>query len=148
MTAKKKGAVRSKKKVIDGITFASSLEAYCYKRLKESGFKFAYEGHKFTLLPSAQYDGVYSKSVPKKKDLVSYAGKRIHPVTYTPDFFSLEHRFVIETKGYVPSQHTFHIRWKLFLHYLNENGMGDFKLFIPRNQSQVEEVIKVLKNEH
>lgn len=144
MAVKKRGAINSKKKVIDGITFASSLEAYCYSKLKESGLAFTYEGKTFELLGSAHYDGVYMKSVPKKKNMVSYEGKKIHPLKYTPDFFSPQHKFIIETKGYVPSQHTFPVRWKLFLHYLNENGMGDYKLFLPRNQTQVNEVIEIL----
>lgn len=142
--ARKKGAVNSKKKTIDGITFASSLEAYCYERLKEAGLQFEYEGKKFELLPSAQYTGVYFKSVPKAKQMKSYQGKKVHPLTYTPDFFSSQHKFIIETKGYVPSQHTFPMRWKLFLHHLNENGMGDYKLFLPRNQEQVRDMITIL----
>lgn len=142
--ARKKGAVNSKKKTIDGITFASSLEAYCYERLKEAGLQFEYEGKKFELLPSAQYSGMYYKSVPKAKQMKSYQGKKVHPLTYTPDFFSSQHKFIIETKGYVPSQHTFPMRWKLFLHHLNENGMGDYKLFLPRNQEQVRDMITIL----
>ena len=142
--ARKKGAVNSKKKIIDGITFASSLEAYCYERLKEAGLQFEYEGKKFELLPSAQYSGVYYKSVPKAKQMKSYQGKKVLPLTYTPDFFSSQHKFIIETKGYVPSQHTFPMRWKLFLHHLNENSMGDYKLFMPRNQEQVRDMITIL----
>lgn len=144
MAGKKKGAVNSKKKTIDGITFASGLEAYCYGKLKESGLEFAYEGKTFELLPVAKYEGVYYKSVPKSKAMQCYQGKKVHPLKYTPDFFSPKHKFVIETKGFVPSQHTFPIRWKLFLHHLNENGMGDYQLFLPRNQEQVNAVIQIL----
>ena len=147
MAKRKKGAVNSKKKTIDGITFASSLEAYCYEQLKKSGFEFMYEGQTFELLPSAQYSGVYFKSVPKSATMKSYQGKKVHPLTYTPDFFSSQHKFVIETKGFVPSQHTFPLRWKLFLHYLNENGMGDYQLFLPRNQEQVRSVIQILNQQ-
>ena len=50
MAGKKKGAVNSKKKTIDGITFASGLEAYCYGKLKESGLEFAYEGKTLSLI--------------------------------------------------------------------------------------------------
>jgi len=143
---RKKGAVQSKKKVIDGITFASGLEAFCYQKLKDSGLEFEYEGRTFELLPSSKYEGVYYKSVPKSKEMKSYQGKKIHPIKYTPDFFSRKHRFIIETKGFVPSQHTFPLRWKMFLHYLNENSMGDYKLFLPRNQEQVRSVIDILKS--
>ena len=34
---KKRGPVRSKKKIVDGIEFKSGLEAYMYKALKEAG---------------------------------------------------------------------------------------------------------------
>ena len=50
---KKTGSVRAKKKVIDGITFASSLEAYTYNELKSSGLDFEYEGESFVILPTS-----------------------------------------------------------------------------------------------
>jgi len=50
------GAVNSKKKVIDGITFASSLEAYTYQKLKDADIEFEYEGKTFEVLPSFRYE--------------------------------------------------------------------------------------------
>ena len=65
-------------------------------------------------------------------------------VKYTPDFVSHEHRFIIETKGWVPSQHTFPLRWKMFLKYLSDNDMDDYMLFIPKNKKQVDETITII----
>ena len=46
---KKRGPVRAKKKVVDGIEFKSGLEAYMYKALKEAGIQAEYEGVKYEL---------------------------------------------------------------------------------------------------
>ena len=51
---KKRGPVRSKKVTYDAITFASGLEKYKYKVLKEAKIKSKYEGETFVLL-----DGFY-----------------------------------------------------------------------------------------
>jgi len=141
---KKTGAISSKKKVIDGITFASTLEAYCYTKLKETGLEFEYEGESFTVLPSFKFLGRYMASSPKKKELTDKTGKLVRAITYKPDFVSHTHRFIIETKGFVPSNHSFPLRWKLFLAYLNENGMADYQVFLPKNQGQVNDLIQTL----
>lgn len=142
---KSTGAVKSKKAVRDGITFASSLEAYCYDSLKESGLEFGYETDSFTILPSFKYEGEYLKSTAGKKEMVDYTGKAVRAITYKPDFVSHKHKFIIETKGFVPSNHSFPLRWKLFLKYLHDNGMADYSVYLPKNRSQVDEVIKRLK---
>ena len=144
---KKTGAVKSKKKVIDGITFASSLEAYCYSKLKENNIDFEYEGESFTVLPSFKFLGRYLASSPKKKELTDKTGKLVRAITYTPDFVSHENKFIIETKGFVPSNHSFPLRWKLFLAYLNDNDMGVYQVFLPKNQGQVDDLIKIITDE-
>tara|TARA_B110000977_G_scaffold32044_1_gene42490 strand:- start:1279 stop:1758 length:480 start_codon:yes stop_codon:yes gene_type:complete len=142
----KRGAVRAKKTNIDGIEFASSLEAYCYKKLKAAGIDFGYESRTFEVLPSTRYNATYLKSVPKHKKMRDYTSKIVRGITYTPDFVSDSHKFIIETKGFVPSNHSFPLRWKLFIHHLQAQGMGDYKLFIPRNQEQVNDVIQEIKD--
>lgn len=144
---RKTGSVASKKVVKGGLSFASSLEAYCHTRLTESGFEFQYEGESFSLVDSFKYESTYLKSTSGKNELVDNSGKVVRAITYTPDFISHKNKFIIETKGYVPSNHSFPLRWKLFLKYLNENGMGDYKVFLPKNKTQVDEVINKLKNE-
>jgi len=138
---RKTGAVRSKKTIIDGIEFQSSLESYCYTRLKAEGLDFAYEGESLTVLPAFKYVGTYLKSTTGKEEMSDYTGKSVRAITYTPDFVSHTHRFIIETKGFVPSNHSFPLRWKLFLKYLNDNGMGDYRVFLPSNRKQVEATI-------
>jgi hypothetical protein len=76
----------------------------------------------------------------------NYTNKTVRGITYTPDFVSDSHKFIIETKGFVPSNHSFPLRWKLFLHHLQAQGMGDYKLFMPRNQEQVNHVIKEIQD--
>jgi hypothetical protein len=146
-TRKKTGAVKSKKKVIDGITFASNLEAYTYSKLKEEGIEFEYEGEKFELLPSFKFQGTYLSSSPKKKELADKSGKTVRAITYTPDFVSHTHKFVIETKGFVPSNHSFPLRFKLFLKHLKDSDMEDYQVFVPKNQGQVNDLIKLIKDE-
>ena len=46
---RKRGPVRSKKVVHDGITFASGLEKYMYIVLKKNKIKARYEGETFVL---------------------------------------------------------------------------------------------------
>jgi len=53
---KKRGPVRAKKKVVDGIEFKSGLEAYMYKALKEAGIQAKYEGVKYELTPSFDFN--------------------------------------------------------------------------------------------
>jgi len=140
MRRKKTGAVRSKKKVIDGIEFASSLEAYTYSQLKEKGIPFEYEGKKFEVLPAFKFEETYLASSPKKKELTDKTGKSVRAVTYTPDFVG--DGWVIETKGFVPSNHSFPLRWKMFLNLIKGQGID---VYLPKNQSQVDEVIKRIK---
>ena len=52
---KKKGPVRSKKVVFDGITFASGLEKYMYQALKKAKLKAKYEGETFWLVPGFEF---------------------------------------------------------------------------------------------
>lgn len=140
MKKKKTGAVNSSKKRYDGKQFQSSLELYCYKKLKEADLKFEYEGETFKIFPAFQYPGRYGKKAAKAFSIKQ--GATIRAVTYTPDFVSHEHKFVIETKGFVPSQHSFPLRFKMFLLYLIEYKMGDYSIYIPGNQKQVDDVIR------
>ena len=142
MKRRKTGAVNSKKIKRGSIEFSSSLEAYAYDRLKENDLDFAYEGESFVVLESFKYGGVNMKSTSTKKELVDQTGKLIRAITYKPDFVSHKHKFVIETKGFVPSNHSFPLRWKLFLKHLNDNGMSDYSVYLPKNRSQVDEALK------
>jgi|13_taG_2_1085334.scaffolds.fasta_scaffold00046_10 hypothetical protein len=129
------------------VQMKSTLETYCYDQLKEAKLKFFYEPETFELVSGFRYPGTYWKSSKGKDVMTDATNRAVLSIKYTPDFVSHEHRFIIETKGYVPSQHTFPLRWKLFLKYLKDNDMDDYMLFIPKNKKQVDETVKIIKKE-
>ena len=53
---RKRGPVRSKKVICDGITFASGLEKYMYQALKTAIIKAEYEGKTFVLIDSFEFE--------------------------------------------------------------------------------------------
>lgn len=125
----------------------SNLEKYCNKRLEEEGFDYGYETESYTVLEAFRYNGTYLSMTLKKKELSDKTGKIVRGITYTPDFVLPKLKTIIETKGYIRSQHSFPLRFKLFLSYLVNNDMGDWKIFLIKNNKQVDEVINLLKNE-
>ena len=141
--AKRKGPVRAKKVVYDGITFASGLEKYMYKALKEAKIKSKYEGETFVLLDGFYFENeVYERQSNGKGELVNRGCKRILPIKYTPDFIGDD--FIIETKG--RANESFPIRWKMFKKYVKEY-MEHVTLYKPQNQKECDKVIElIIKN--
>lgn len=109
--------------VYDSIKFRSKLEVYCYKRLRESNIKTEYESKKFILQQGFELDN-----------------EKIRPITYTPDFIG--DTFIIECKGMQTD--SFKIKWKMFKYWLFTNKIN-YKLYMPRNQKDVEKVIALLQ---
>lgn len=108
-----------------GITFKSGLEVYAYKKFIENNIDVAYEEKTFTILDSFEY-----------------GGKKIRAVHITPDFIGKG--FIVETKGWATD--VFKLRWKLFLKHLADTNQ-EYKLYIPRNQGEVDACIKeILSN--
>ena len=71
-TKKKRGPVKSKKVVYDGITFASGLERYMYQALKKNKIKSRYEGETFTLVDGFYFDNeVYERQSNGKGEMVN-----------------------------------------------------------------------------
>lgn len=105
------------KKVVDGIQFQSSLEAYAYLQLKSNNIPAKYEQTTFRLL-----------------DKFRYKDESVRAITYTPDFIG--DGFIIEVKGFKTD--AFKLKWKLFKKHLLDNNM-DYDLYLPRNQGQVRE---------
>ena len=140
--AKKPGKTKvknAKKSVYDGKNFQSNLELYCYKGLKKAEVDVDYEEHTFTIFepleyPQACYEGTAKKLYNK--------GSKIRAITYTPDFVDPNGKFIIETKGY--ANESFPLRWKLFKKHLKDNN-HHYVLFMPRNKTQVDEVIELIK---
>lgn len=61
-------------------------------------------------------------------------------MTYKPDFVG--NNFIIECKGMMTD--SFPLRWKIFKYMLMQTNQ-DYKLFLVRNQKQVDEMIDILK---
>ena len=128
------------------ILFKSKLEVYCYKALKNANLRFQYEKQRYeTLPPFAFKNNSYELFKRKGKRTFGLQRNNIRGVTYTPDFVGEYNgqMFIIETKG--NPNDAFPIRWKLFKRYLVINNM-DADLYMPRNQKQIDEVIKLIKN--
>ena len=140
ITKKKKGPVRAKKVVHDGITFASGLEKYMYKALKYAKVKAKYEGETFVLLDGFYFDNeVYERQSNGKGEYKNRGCKRILPIKYTPDFIGDD--FIIETKG--RANESFPMRWKLFKRLIVEQFPG-ITLYKPQNQKECDETISII----
>lgn len=120
---KSQGKVRNATpNIYDGIKFRSKLETYTYKKLKEAGIDAEYESTHFELIPKFEYNG-----------------EKVRAMTYLPDFVGKN--FIIECKGLVTD--SFPLRWKIFKYYLKQENK-DYKLFLVRNQKQVDEMVNKL----
>ena len=92
---------------------------YYYKKLKQNNIKTGYESHVFTLLDSFKFND-----------------EIIRKMTYKPDFVG--ENFIIECKGMMND--SFPLRWKFFKYFLYKNNLN-YKLYLPRNQKEVDNVI-------
>ena len=136
---RKRGPVVSKKITVDGIKFASGLEAYMYKALKEAKIPAAYEGSTYTIFQGFDFNKVcYERCGNGKGDYKNRGEKKILPIKYTPDFIGKG--FIIETKG--RANEAFPMRWKLFKHYAEHNLNS--VLYKPQNQKECDETVKLI----
>ena len=140
---RKKGPVVSKKVVYDGITFASGLEKYMYKVLKDAGLEFKYEGKTFELLPAFNFNSeCYERQSNGKGDYINRGNKKVLNLKYTPDFIGDD--FIIETKG--RANDSFPLRWKMFK-YLMYTEKDNRTLYKPQSQKECDATIElILKN--
>ena len=137
---KKRGPVRAKKKIVDGIEFKSGLEAYMYKALKEAGIQAKYEGISYQLIPSFDFNNLsYERQSNGKGEYKNRSGKKIRSINYTPDFTG--NNFIIECKG--RANESFPIRWKLFKKYVSERLRG-VTLYKPQNQKECDETVSLI----
>jgi hypothetical protein len=137
---RKKGPVRSKKVVVDGITFASGLEKYMYLALKKAKIYHEYEGETFQLLEGFVFDHeAFEKQSNGKGEYKDRGNKKILGIKYTPDFIG--DKFIIETKG--RANESFPIRWKLFKNHVRLNLPG-VTLYKPQNQKQCDATILLI----
>jgi len=139
---RKRGPVVSKKVTVDGIKFASGLEAYMYRALKKARIKAQYEQRSFELIPPFEFKNLsYERQSNGKGDMVNRGNKKVLAIKYTPDFEGKN--FIIECKG--RANESFPIRWKLFKKYVADN-LPDITLYKPQRQSECDEVVKLIKN--
>ena len=140
---KKRGPVRSKKVVFDGITFASGLERYMYQALKKARIKAKYEGETYTLINGFNFMTTsYERQSNGKGEFKDRGNKKILPIKYTPDFVG--DKFIIECKG--RANESFPMRWKLFKRLINIK-QPYVTLYKPQNQKECDQVIElIIKN--
>ena len=137
---KRKGPVVAKKVIYNGITFASGLEKYMYKALKEAKIDFQYEAFTYELLPAFNFTtSCYERQSNGKGDFIDRGNKRVLNLKYTPDFEGKD--FIIETKG--RANESFPLRWKLFKRYLMDN-FNTKTLYKPTNQKECDETIRLI----
>ena len=145
--SKKKGPVRSKKVSIDGITFASGLEAYMWTALKTAGIKAEYESEKFELMSAFKHDlEIWERQRNAKGEYNYYEGQSIRKMMYTPDFIIRKPdgaiHCIIETKG--RANDAFPLRWKLFKQTVKD--YPDLVIFKPQKQAECDKtVLRILE---
>jgi len=138
--ARKKGPVVAKKVIYDGITFASGLEKYMYKALKDAGIESKYEGQSFELLPGFHFNNdCYERQSNGKGDFINRGIKKVLNIKYTPDFIGED--FIIETKG--RANESFPLRWKMFK-YLMSTKEDKRALYKPQNQAECDKTIEII----
>lgn len=141
--SRKKGPVVAKKVIYDGITFASGLEKYMYKALKEAGIEFKYEGYTYELVPAFLFsNNCVERQSNGKGDFINRGNKKILNLKYTPDFVGFD--FIIETKG--RANESFPLRWKLFKKWLHDNN-DPRTLYKPQKISECDETIQLILQE-
>lgn len=124
--------------------YKSQLEKYCAEKLAHEGIPFSYEGKEFILQEQFVYSGIYYKMTKGSQVLIKKTNSTVLPIKYTPDFMGLSHNFVIETKGFVHDQHTFLLRWKMFLEHLVNTETQPPALFLPKNKQQVDDAVEMI----
>lgn len=135
---------RAKKHVVDGITFASGLELYCYRALKKAKIPNEYEGKTFELVEKFKFEGLLmDKGKTKGKTTFKEKPGNIRNISYTPDFINLEEGFIIETKGIRTPE--FKMRFKLFLKYLYDTDQK-LDVYVPSNQKEVDATVNLILN--
>ena len=140
---RKRGPVRAKKVMFDGIQFASGLEKYMYQALKKAKIKAKYEGETYIVQEGFEFKNEsYERQSNGKGELVNRGSKKVLPIKYTPDFVS--DSFIIECKG--RANESFPMRWKMFKKYVKEN-LPRVILYKPQNQKECDKVIElIIKN--
>lgn len=134
--------VQANKVTVDGIKFASGLEAYMYRALKKDKLFEMYEEEKFELLDGFHLPNeCYERQSNGKGEFRQRNVSKIRGISYTPDFTGKD--YIIETKG--RANDSFPLRYKLFKHKLLITK--DMRvLYKPQTHKECDEVINLIKN--
>lgn len=117
--------IKSKKTVVNGITFDSTLESFCYKELKKTGLEFQMQVP-YEIIPAFKYN---SESIRK--------------MIWTPDFYIPSMNLLIECKGL--ANESFPLRLKMFkFMYSLANGGTEPMIVILKNQKMITEFVSGL----
>ena len=139
---RKRGPVQSKKTMIDGIKFASGLEAYMYRALKKAKIKAVYEKRTFEVFPGFYFpENAYERQANGKGSMINRGDKKILGIKYTPDFEGKD--FIIECKG--RPNDTFPMRWKMFKSFVS-CCLSGYTLYKPQRQNECDDVINLIKH--
>ena len=146
---RKKGVklINSKKSIVDGITFDSQLEVFCYNLLKTHNIEFNYHPESYELLKGFKasfecYEKTGKLYKVKGIDTRRYDDVRtVRGINYTPDFVAKDGSWIIETKGV--ANESFPLRWKMFKLLLEGTGFKG-SLFMPQNQKQIKQTINII----
>lgn len=133
--------VNAKKKVVDGIEFASTLESKMYVMLKEAGIEFEYEGKSYQTFEPFELECECWERATKRSKAMSDR-RKVSKVSYTPDFIGKNERWFIEVKG--RANESFPIRWKLFKMLVSRWNRPPL-IFKPANEVDCQQVIQILK---
>ena len=127
-------------------TFRSKLELFTYNELNRNNIPFQYEEVRFELIPAFNFEpSCIEKKKSRGRIIMKESVKKNRPATYLPDFVNLKEGWIIEVKGL--RTEAFNLRWKLFKKYLVDNKLF-YDLYMPGNQAQVKEVIKIIKRKY
>ncbi len=133
--------VNAKKKVVDGIEFASTLESKMYVMLKEAGIEFEYEGKSYQTFEPFELECECWERATKRSKAMSDR-RKVSKISYTPDFIGKNERWFIEVKG--RANESFPIRWKLFKMLVSRWNRPPL-IFKPANEADCQQVIQILK---
>lgn len=127
----------------NGVKFKSKLEMFCYKELVNSKLNFTYEENTYILLDSF-YPTIPVYELDKKTRLLQPDLNKVRAITLTPDFVIRNNNkvFILEVKGM--EQDAWKLKWKIFRKFI-QNFSTCNALFLVKNQGQIKEAIKIIK---
>jgi hypothetical protein len=77
--------------------------------------------------------------------MVDRTGSKEYPITYKPDFVSHEQKVpTLKQKDLSPRNTRSHSDGSSSSHWLQINEMSEYRIFLPKNQTQVDQAINIL----